>query len=150
MDELEYAKAAYEVNLILTYFDPELVNKIPDKMQQFLKEVAGDVTTDLRIDETKKLKEHNLLPSTELMLTTLYLNYWCSEEEKKELEKTLDGNEKKHQEELREKYNQEDLFENKNDFESPAKEKASMIGYKKTNLITTILKRLQKLFNKSD
>ena len=60
------------------------------------------------------MNEQKLQKKTIDILAMLTLNYWCnSEEEKAELMSMYSDNELKYQEELREKYNPDNLFKNK-------------------------------------
>lgn len=43
----------------------------------------------------------------------LYRNYFCSEEERQEIDQKLQENEEKYQQQLREKYNPDRIFNNK-------------------------------------
>ena len=51
-----------------------------------------------------------MLKTTEKYLTMLYLRYWCTENEKKEVLATMNENEKNYQGELNKKYNPDNLF----------------------------------------
>lgn len=47
------------------------------------------------------------------MIALFHLNYWCnSDEEKEQLKQLFKNNEEKHQAEIREKYNPDNLFKN--------------------------------------
>lgn len=88
----DYSNLAAEMNILLRYLDDELVEKIPQKIIEFFQDIASP-TFRSKIDPRFPLDEQYLLPSTECMLTLLYRQYWCSDEEREELDKMLIENE---------------------------------------------------------
>lgn len=108
----EFAEAAAEINEILSYLPNEYVQKIPKKLRDFFEKVKSN-NYILKIDPYKSLEEQELKPKTKTLLTIIYRNYWCNEEEKEELDKILIENDRKYEEELREKYNPDDIFKNR-------------------------------------
>ncbi|MGN1297835.1 MAG: hypothetical protein ACI4VH_05380 [Clostridia bacterium] len=57
-------------------------------------------------------------PKTKTLLTIIYREYWCNEEERTELDKILIENDAKHETEIREKYNPDNIFRKNNDNKS--------------------------------
>lgn len=107
----EYSKAFVELNEIINNMDEILKNKIPSKMKEAIKK-AGDKNYNFAYDKTHKLSEQTLLPETKSLLSIIYSDYLCSEEEKKKWEK-YDNFEKQKKEELKsKKYDTSNLFEN--------------------------------------
>ena len=107
----EFAEASAEINEILKYMPDEELKKIPSKLRDFFKEVASkdyitNINPDLPLDK-QQIKE-----KTKDIIALIYRNYWCSEEERKELDQKLIENDKKFEEELREKYNPDNIFKN--------------------------------------
>lgn len=107
----EFAEASAEINEIFKYLPKEEVEKIPSKLRDFFKEVASkdyvtNINPDLPLDK-QKIKE-----KTKDIIALIYRNYWCSEEERKELDQKLIENDRKFEEELREKYNPDNIFKN--------------------------------------
>lgn len=84
----DYSNLAAEMNILLRYLDDELVEKIPQKIIEFFQDIASP-TFKSKIDPRFPLDEQYLLPSTECMLTLLYRQYWCTPEEREELDKML-------------------------------------------------------------
>lgn len=56
-------------------------------------------------------------PKTKTLLTIIYREYWCNEEERTELDKILIENDKLYEAELREKYNPDNIFKKNDDNE---------------------------------
>lgn len=84
----DYANLAAEMNILFRYIDDELVEKIPQKIIEFFQDIASP-TFRSKIDPRFPLEEQYLLPSTECMLTLLYRQYWCSPEERDEIDKII-------------------------------------------------------------
>ena len=104
--ELAYA----EVDAILELLEDEFVNRIPKKVRKFFKdekdkEYKPTIRSDIGLDE------QDLKSETISILTLLQLNYLCdSEEEKQEILNELQENDRLKEEELREKYNPDNIF----------------------------------------
>ena len=107
----EFAEASAEINEIFKYLPKEEVEKIPSKLREFFKEVSSkDYVTNINPDlplDAQEIKE-----KTKDIIALIYRNYWCSEEERKELDQKLIENDRKFEEELREKYNPDNIFKN--------------------------------------
>lgn len=107
----ELAEASAEINEILKYLPKEEVEKIPSKLREFFKEISSkDYVTN--INPNIPLDKQQIKEKTKDIIALIYRNYWCSEEERKELDQKLIENDKKFEEELREKYNPDNIFKN--------------------------------------
>lgn len=107
----EFAEASAEINEILKYMPDEELKKIPSKLRDFFKEVASkDYVTNINPD--LPLDKQQIKEKTKDIIALIYRNYWCSEEERKELDQKLIENDRKFEEELREKYNPDNIFKN--------------------------------------
>ena len=102
-------KAFSEVDMILDLIDSEMKNKVSANFIKFIKE-EKDNNYKPNINPEIPLEEQNILPETIDILALLKLNYWCNEEEKKELLEILNRNEQKFQKEAKEKYDIDKLF----------------------------------------
>ena len=143
-----YSEAASEVLAILDNTETEAVNKISKKFLEFLKENSSK-TYKPEFDATKPIKELNLKPKTEALLGVIYLNYWANEEEKIAFKKKAKDNEIKYQEELKKKYNSDNLFkmntttiEEKQ--EDMQEQETALTEIKKDTLIQKIIKKIKK------
>ena len=106
---IETRHAYSEVNKFLELIGEEMKNKIPLKLRNFFKREM-DKNYIPTINTHIPIKEQNLKRKTIVIITGLNLQYWCKEERKQELLEKYSNNEKKYQEELREKYNPDDIF----------------------------------------
>lgn len=102
-------KAFSEVDMILDLIDSEMKNKVSANFIKFIKE-EKDNNYKPNINPELPLEEQSILPETIDILALLKLNYWCNEEEKKELLKVLNKNEQQFQKEAKEKYDIDKLF----------------------------------------
>lgn len=112
---MEDIKMAYcEVDMILGQMKKEYVNKIPSKLRKlFNEQKKKDYLPDIKVDVP--LVEQNLMRKTIAILAMLNLNYWCEDEkEKQDLIQIYSKNDIKREEELREKYNPDDIFKKAN------------------------------------
>ena len=141
-----YAEASVEVLDILEHMDPNHLVKVSNKFIDFLKENASREYM-CNLDYSKKLNEMNLKEETRGLLALMYENYWCPEEEKQDLQKKFYENEQKYQEELRQKYNPDNIFskKNKNIIEIEDNQ-TQLIEYKET-IFRRILNKIKALFN---
>lgn len=113
MVSVRTANAMAEVIYYLKGIRQEDINKIPKKLMQYLNENASkEYKCDF--DYNKPLKELKLLDETRGIIGMICYNYWCVNEfQKKQYIDKLNTNEIKYQEELRQKYNPDDIFKNK-------------------------------------
>lgn len=147
---LDKKEAYYEIIEILKFMDKEYVKKLPKKLVTFFKENCAE-NYSFSINSQIPLKEQKLKEETRAILAMLNLNYWATDEHKQELLQLYSQNEKVYQEELREKYNYDNLFKNKNNDTIKEKEDSvenlAMVSYKES-LFTKIVNRIKKLFKR--
>ena len=129
----EFAEATTEINKILSYLPTEYIEKIPIKLRKFLKDVESKEYIP-NIDPYKQLDEQDIKPKTKTLLTIIYRNYWCNEQERAELDKKLIENDKKYEQELREKYNPDDIFKKKRKTSTNVQENNLLMEIKKESL----------------
>lgn len=127
----EYTEAISETLDILNHTDQTYVSKISQKFLSYLSKNTSPTYTPT-LDHTKPLTELPLKPKTKTLLTIIYRNYWCNEQQKQELDKKLKENELKYQAEMREKYNPDDVFKNKIKKEEENTQNLAIVEYKET------------------
>lgn len=149
MENIEYSNSLYQISEILKYIAPNLKARIPKKIiSYFENNKSKDYSWD--IDKTLPLEKQELLPTTKEILTVLYKDYICTDRERIELEKTLNENEVNYQNELREKYNTDNLFKNKQKEVENVKvetENISVVHYKES-FFRRIISKIKLFFNK--
>lgn len=146
MVSVEYAEAAVEVLGILEHLDNIEKNKIPRKILEFL-ENNKSKTYNPNIDYTDDVKNLKLKEKTREILAGLYVDYLCPEEEKQEYINKLKKNEINYQENLKLKYNPDNLFKNrKTDQEQEKIINNSIIIVKNKNIFLKFINMLKKIF----
>lgn len=127
-----YSRAYVEVLEIIKHMGKEYQEKIPQNLLQLF-ENNKDKNYQYIIDNTKNIKEHKLLDETLGLLSIIELKYWATDEEKQLLNKALQDNERKYQEDLREIYNTDNLFKKqKSNTENIETNENSLIEYKES------------------
>ena len=139
-----------EVYEIILHMDKELVKKIPVKFINFIKQNKKD-NYITNIDYTKSINEQELQRGTRVILSIIYRDYLCNDEKKKELMQKDNLKLRKMEEELREKYNPDNLFKKKNALIEEKQENVEckeLVGYKAENFLKRFFRKLARLFKK--
>ena len=138
----EYRKAFTEVNAIIQLMQEEIVDKIPSKFRVMLEE---EEDKDYYPNIKEPLEEQKLKEETIIILGLIYRDFLCSPEERKELQekdaKELQEVKMAMEQEMREKYNPDDIFKNRRK-DNP--EEQSYTG--NTSMIVVEEKWYQKIF----
>lgn len=107
--ENSYAKAYKEVIEILKYVPEESVNKIPKETLEIFS-INMDKNYKFKIDENKSFEEQNLLEETKAIFANIFRDYWATPYQKEKIEEKEKHDRLKIEEEKREKYNVDELF----------------------------------------
>ena len=143
---LERRKAYIELLEVLKRMDKALVEKIPKDLIKFFDQNKAE-DYDFIYNDNLSLSEQNLNSITLSLLAMLNLNYWCEDEEhKKELLKKYNENEVKYQEELREKYNPDNLFKNRQVSSIPVADNMQMVEYREPTWYKKIFDKILSFF----
>ena len=103
-----------EVDNFIECLDLYHKNKVPDDIREYFKKEKNKNYNKM-IDINQPIKNQNLMDETLAIIAMLNLKYWCDdEEEKKRLMTIYSENEKKYQNELKEKYDIEIIFKERN------------------------------------
>ena len=135
-----------EIYCLLNYFPKIYVDKIPPKLFNLISNFSNSKYF-IDVDTEKPLEEQNISEETKNMLIVFKYNYWSNEEEKQEIIKQLDENEKKYQEELREKYNPDNLFKNKDIEAEIIEQSVAMVEYKES-IFRRIINKIKRILKK--
>jgi len=152
----EYSEAAVEVLDMLKYVNSENVKKIPTKVIKFLEDnKSKDYICNL--DHTKTVEEMELKPKTEAILGFIYLRYWADEEGKKKFEQKIKENEELFLRELKKEFNDNDIFNNKQNIEqnlqtenveSLPEENKLLQEYKEASFVSKLLNKIKEIFRR--
>lgn len=151
--ENDLYKAYAEVDEILSFMEDVYIDKIPKKLRELFKnERLEDYKPN--IDPKIPLDEQKLQKKTFSILAMLNLNYWCEDEkEKQDLIAIYAENDRK-KEELREKYNPDNLFKKKETeqkIEEPQKntsENTVLVEYKEEKFFKKLIKKIMNFFKR--
>ena len=144
-------KVYSEVYAFLNIVSEEDRNKIPKKLKEMIEEEREKEYTPSYTFEIP-IEEQEISDEAIAMIALLHLNYWCEDENEKErLNEIFNENEKKYQDELREKYNPDNLFKNNKYKEEQLSEEqtnsVAMVEYKET-IFRKLKEWFRNLFNK--
>lgn len=142
-------EAYAEVDRVLSLMDKKYLDEIPIKLRElFSKEKSKEYIKE--IDPNKPLREQNLKEETLSILAVLNYNYWCKDEtHKKELLELYSENERIHQEKLKEKYNADNLFRNKEKIRENqlVQNNVTLVPIKEKSFFTKFIKKLKDIFH---
>lgn len=151
----EYGEAAVEVLDILDNTNKTDMDKIPSNFIKFLVDNASE-DYKVNLDHSKLISEMNLKEKTKEILGVIYINWWCDKKDKENYTKQIKELEIKRQEEIKEKYNPNKIFESKNkvqEYTNATKvdtvqnETVTMIEYKES-IFKKIWNKILSFFNK--
>lgn len=101
-----------EVYSILNLLGNSYITKLPKSLFKMIEEEKSS-TYNPQYSEDQSLSEQNIKRESLSMIALFHLNYWCnSDEEREQLKQLFKNNKEKHQAEIREKYNPDNLFKN--------------------------------------
>ena len=149
-----YTQEMYsEVYSILNLLGNNYIAKLPKSLFKMIEEEKSS-TYNPQYSEDKSLNEQNIKRESLAMIALFHLNYWCnSNEEKEQLKQLFKNNEEKHQAEIREKYNPDNLFKNRkqeNTTESqPFINDVAIVKYKEKNFLQKIFDKIKYFFKKN-
>lgn len=120
-----------EIYCLLKFFPESYIDKLPTKLLNLIKQ-NSDSKFFIEVDTTKPLEEQNISEETKNTLVVFKYNYWADEAEKRNIIEQLNRNENKNQEELREKYNPDNLFKDKETKVETVQNSVAMVEYKES------------------
>ena len=137
-----------EIDDFLELLDEKTRNEVPTKLREFFKK-EKDNNYHKEINPNISIKEQNLKKETLALIALLNLQYWCKDEKEKErLKQVYANNENKYQEELREKYNPDNIFKNAN--KESVKEEVSLVEIKEEKWLKKIVSFIKNRLKKNN
>ena len=139
-----YREAFTEVNEILKYLSKDLLNKIP---KEFIDNIRENMSTSYIVvyDNTKGINEQNLKQETRAILSVIYRDYICNEDDRNEIIK-------------RDRKEWANLYEKKEDGDveifktydkvQKANENNALKVIEKQNIITKIIEKIKTIWGK--
>ena len=139
-----------EVYCILNMLGENYIKRLPNSLYKIIRD-SKSLTYNPQYSKEKSLNEQNIKRESLSMIALFHLNYWCnSNEEKEQLKQLFKNNEEKHQAEIREKYNPDNLFKNKHkeiNKEIEKENETAIVQYHES-ILTKIKKWFMRIFNK--
>ena len=142
MLELRYRNAFKEVDEILKYTDIDLVNKIPKKFIDFLRENMNN-NYEFNVQEGLHLNKQKLSEEANNILALIYRDYWATEEEKEEFRKKDEEERKLNEEKL------EHIFDRKDIEPIEEKKNNQLIKIEHESFIKRLFLKLKRFFLKN-
>lgn len=139
-----YADAFAEVDYIFSLMPNTLLNKIPNKFKQMIKNNKSDYIPNIK---KEPIEECELKEETIIILSLIYRDFLCSKEEKEKLYYRDIQKIKEAENELREKYNPDKIF--KNDNVEKTKEVA-LVEVKEEKWYKKIYNIIKRIFGKNN
>ena len=140
-----YMDAFSEVNAILNIMPSNLYNKIPLKFRKMISEYKNN-SYNPRIEEP--VEDYELKDETKIILSLIYRDFLCSDEEKERLKARDAQKLQEEEEQLREKYNPDNIFNNrKTENVEIVTEPVAMVEYKES-FFTRIINKIKNIFRR--
>lgn len=149
MENVEYMNSLYQISEILKYITPTLKARIPKKIISYI-ESNKSKDYNWKIDKTLPLEKQELLPTTKELITVLYKDYMCDDIARAKLNKVLNENQIKYENEVREKYNPDNIFKERNKSYETNKmtmENNEIVSYKKESVLSKIINKIKSFFS---
>ena len=145
------ANTMSEVYCFIHCLGEEYINKLPKKLYSFIDSKRNrDYEIDLDFDSNL---DNQLSNDAFEFISYIDVQYWCDEDEKKELVDAYTLNEENYQKDLQEKYSYEKLFENnkkdktENISETNQESSTNMIIYKES-FFSKIINKIKRFFHR--
>ena len=151
MREIEYSEAAVEVLEILNHTNKEDVARIPQSFIKFLTNISSK-SYKVKFNHEQPINGLNLKKQTRELLGFIYITWWCDKEEREKYKKLIQESNIKN-EEIKEKYNVNDIFKNKKEnqehkiIQNENVMKTSIAEYKKENIFKRVLNKILSFFD---
>lgn len=139
----EYSRAYTELIEILRTISRTDLIKIPRDILQFY--ISNrDKNHKFIYNETLQFKDPNMMQLTKILFANLYVEYWATEERKKEIRKQDREELLRIEAEKQELYSVDDLFKKRKEMLVDKNEEISMIIVEKKNIFSRIIEKVRK------
>lgn len=146
----EYSKAYTEVIEIINHFSEDEYKKIPKEKIDFFEE-NKDKDYNFKIDPNVDLAEQNISQNANAILVSLFRDYFATDKQKEILKNLLQQNQEKIEIEKHEKYNPNNIFNDRvhADRLKDPKEELALVEIKNQTWYKKILDFFKSIFKKS-
>ncbi len=147
-----YPKAYREVYEILKNISKEDFEKIPQDIIRTIKNNM-DNSYEYRLKENVVFEEQNVLQETKALLAIIYRDYWATDIERERIIAKEQYDKRIFEDELRKKYNPDNIFKKRNDFEKNVQEniltETAIVEYKEKKFIQRLFDKIKNLFKRN-
>ena len=146
----EYSKAYTEVLEIINHFSEDEYKKIPREKIDFF-EKNKDKDYNFQINPNADLAEQNISQNANAILVSLFRDYFATDNQKEILKNLLKQNQEKIEIEKHEKYNPDNILNNRVNTEKlkDSKEELALVEIKDQTWYKKILDFFKSIFKKS-
>lgn len=146
--EKKYAKAYTEVLEILKHIPEDEYARIPKSEINFY-ESNRDKNYKFIYNESVDAKDQNISREASAVIISIYMNYFANEKQKGIIYEILNQNSIRAEEKKKEKYNKDNMFEEKQ-FNDQTFKNNLPIEIKKENIIKRIINKIKSMFIKQN
>lgn len=140
----EYRKAFSEIEQIIELMPNGLQNKIPNKFKNI---ISSEKSKIYKPNIKEPFEECEIMYETKIILSVIYRDFLCSEEEREKIKLRDAQKLKEYEDEIRQKYNPDDLFKKKNSNENVEnKESTSLVVIQEEKWYKKIFMVIKNLF----
>ena len=143
-------QAFSEVKCILDFLPIIYTEKLPKKLLNIIDNLY-DEKFKINISPNIELKNQIFTEDTKNIIAVLKYNYWCKDDKEKEnLARMFKENEDKYQKDLKEKYNPDNIFKNRNQEnkkeENIIQNEIALVEYKES-IFKRFINKLKNIFH---
>ena len=146
MEMVSEDRVFIETKEIFKHLSKELYNKIPENVRKAINEYSIKSDYEFSYDFSKTLIDQNICSQTKDFIGLLHYLYWCTPEEKEELDKILNENEEK----VRQSYFAHKVFQNNSGYvySQNQEQNTQMTVVKEENFIIKIINKIKLFFKR--
>ncbi len=145
--EDKYSRALKEVYVILENSEEKIKRKIPENFKLFVSKNM-DKEYIPNISFNNEAWEDTIMEETQQILAVIYRDYLVTKEEREELLKEESEEEKRIEQELREKYNPDNIFKKNKEKDKSNDTNTSMIKIEEIKWYKKIISKILSIFKK--
>ena len=126
-----YPKAFKEISELIKFFPRSEYRRIPKSFINFIEEHM-DNNYDYIVEHIDDFQNQEMLDETKIILSIIYRDFIASDEVKKQIYKMENFELLQEEKRIREKYNPDNLFKNRDNKVEPVEKSVAMVEYKES------------------
>ena len=126
-----YPKAFKEISELIKFFPRSEYRRIPKSFINFIEEHM-DNNYDYIVEHIDDFQNQEMLDETKIILSIIYRDFIASDEVKKQIYETENFELLQEEKRIREKYNPDNLFKNRDNKVEPVEKSVAMVEYKES------------------